>query len=818
MKALAMVFALQAPADPAAAGSGPSYEKDLRPLLARYCFDCHSGPKAKVGIDLDAFRDEASVLRSRKPWQKVWRALHAREMPPEDRPQPSAAERDRLTDWIEGILRRPDPGWRRDPGPVLLRRLTRAEYSNCVAELVPSAAPRRHRYFDPAKGFPQEGLHLLHYQDGPVPLVADLPPDEADHGFDNQGDVLTLSPMLMEKYVQAAVEVLDGAGQDGRVFLARPGPGMPPRDAARRIVAPFARKAFRRPVGPEELERLLNLYDLAVQRGDPFEAAVKVALQAVLVSPHFLLKVERSEGPLSSHERAARLAFFLWNSLPDDELSRLADQDRLRDPQEWERQVRRMLRSPKAKALSDNFAMQWLQLSAFETLMPDPALFPVFYSPGCQDLQKWMRIEARLFFEAILIEDRSVLEFVDADWAILNANLAEFYGLAHFSGRVYGGGKEVGRDNYWWRRYKLPDGRRGGVLTMAAVLTKTSLPTRTSPVNRGKWILETILNAPPPPPPPNAGTLSEDDGPAVRRSVRDRLERHRRDPNCAGCHRRMDPLGLALENFDGIGRWRDVEGPTPPRDGPEQWDFNVDGHFEGWSFGHYGGAMRVQGGRLVVPVTHDTVKIFGPSMAKSAAQNRITIRLKNGTAAKQLRLEFLRPSEIRRDNMGGIPQGWRGDQSLGIPIAPRSDWADYTFDLSKHPRWKDEIAGLALSASDAKGEIEIDWIRMGGGPPAPPPPGIDAAGMLPNGRTVAGPAELKRRLVQDHRDDVVRGFTSHLLTYALGRPLDYYDTPVVQDIARAAAADGYRFSRVVLEVARSYPFLNRRFKKEADHD
>jgi hypothetical protein len=788
--------------------AGPDdYEKDIRPLLARHCFSCHGGAKAKAGVDLEAFRDEAGVLRSRKVWQKAWRALHAREMPPEDKPQPAAAERDRLTDWIEAMLRRPDPDGRRDPGRVLLRRLTRAEYSNSVADLIPSVAPRGPRYFDPAKGFPETGLHLLHYQDGPKPLVADLPPDEADHGFDNQGDVLTLPPLLMEKYFQAAVEVLDNSHTDGRVFVAKPGPGKSKRDAAREIVGRFVRRAFRRPVAEAEVDRLLKLFDRADQRGDSFEAAVKVPLQAVLVSPHFLLKIERSPGALGPYELASRLSYFLWSSMPDDELLRVAAEGKLSDPAEAERQTRRMLRSPKAKALSDNFALQWLQLSAFDTLMPDPALFPVYYGPGCQDLSKWMRLETALYFETILMEDRSILEFVDSDWTIVNGNLAEFYGLAHFPGRTPLAGKETNGENYWWRRYKLPDGRRGGVLTMASVLTATSLPTRTSPVKRGKWILETILGAPPPPPPPNAGILKDDDGPAVRRGVRERLAKHREDPSCANCHRRMDPLGLALESFDAVGRWREKEGPEVARDGAQGWEFDVDGHFEGWSFGYYGGALNVRGGTLNVPISAGDIRIFGPSIAKTAAQSKVTVRLKNATPSRELRLSWLSPAEIKWE-MFGIPQGWRGDKSVTAPMEPNSGFAEVTFDLSMN---KEEIAGLMLSANGAKGEMRIDWIRIGAWTT---PPAIDVSGALPNGRAVRGPEELKRLLLQEHKDDFVRAFVGHLLTYALGRPLDFYDVPVVQDIAKAVAADGYKFSRVAVEVARSYPFLNRR----RDHD
>jgi hypothetical protein len=218
-------------------------------------------------------------------------------------------------------------------------------------------------------------------------------------------------------------------------------------------------------------------------------------------------------------------------------------------------------------------------------------------------------------------------------------------------------------------------------------------------VKRGKWILEAILGAPPPPPPPNAGTLKEDDGPTVRRSVRDRLERHRQDPNCAGCHRRMDPLGLALEGFDAIGRLRVQEGPTPPREGPESWDFDVDGNFEGWSFGYLGGLLHVKGGTLNIPIAANDIRIFGPSIAKTAAQGKVTVRLKNSTAANQLTLSYLSPGEIKWE-MFGIPQGWKGNKSATAAIEPHSDFAEVTFDLSKN---REEIAGLMLSATNAKG-------------------------------------------------------------------------------------------------------------------
>jgi hypothetical protein len=303
------------------------------------------------------------------------------------------------------------------------------------------------------------------------------------------------------------------------------------------------------------------LFDAARTGEATFEQALATSIQAVMVSPYFLFRVETGDAqqerqgvrPLTDYELASRLSYFLWSTMPDEELLQLADSGQLHQPEVLEDQARRMLRSHKAKALSENFALQWLQVRDIQGAMPDPDRFPQFYR---RYLPHALRQEALLLFETILAEDRSVLELIDPDFLWLNGTLAGFYGIRPEL-------EDERNSSLFWHRYPLDDERRGGVLTMGATLAATSSSTRTSPVKRGKWILETILGAPPPPPLDNVPDL--DDTPAAEDglALADKLQRHRSDPACASCHRRMDPLGLGLENFDAIGAWRDREGPLP---------------------------------------------------------------------------------------------------------------------------------------------------------------------------------------------------------------------------------------------------------------
>ena len=371
----------------------------------------------------------------------------------------------------------------------------------------------------------------------------------------------------------------DGSGETPsrrRIFTCHPGSGTGTaggqhRDCAGQITRTLARRAYRRPTTDADLQRLLPFYDSGVAEGG-FERGVQRMVERLLVSPEFLFRIERdpedvladSAYGVSDLEFASRLSFFLWSSIPDDELLDHAVTGDLRDPTVLDAQVRRMLIDPRSKALVDNFAEQWLFLRDVDAKEPDPAFFPSFD----ENLRAAFRRETELFIDSIMREDRSVLELMTADYTFLNERLAKHYGVPH----VYGS---------HFRRVDLPDRGRRGLLGQGSILTLTSYATRTSPVLRGKWILENLLSSPPPPPPPDVPALEERTADGQPRSMREAMEQHRANPACASCHAQMDPLGFALENFDAIGRWRtrsesggpiDTAGVLPdgsPVDGPD---------------------------------------------------------------------------------------------------------------------------------------------------------------------------------------------------------------------------------------------------------
>jgi mono/diheme cytochrome c family protein len=321
----------------------------------------------------------------------------------------------------------------------------------------------------------------------------------------------------------------------------------------RKIVAAFARRAFRRPVEDAELAPYLKLAADARGRGASFDEAIAPALEAVLVSPDFLFRIESEDSaaktaavrPIGQYALASRLSYFLWSSTPDDELMRAADEGTLRKPDVLAAQVLRMLKDSRSHSLVENFAGQWLELRRLESIAPDREKFPEFD----EYLRMSMRQETEMFFESLVREDRSVLDLLDAKDTFLNEKLAAFYGIPGVKGAEF-------------RRVQLPDNVRGGVLTQASVLTVSSYATRTSPVLRGKWILENLLNSPIPPPPPNVPALDESKIGAAG-SMRTQMDAHRANPACASCHSKMDPLGFAFENFDAIGHWRTQDGKFP---------------------------------------------------------------------------------------------------------------------------------------------------------------------------------------------------------------------------------------------------------------
>ena len=341
-----------------------------------------------------------------------------------------------------------------------------------------------------------------------------------------------------------------------KVLIATPGSSGTEDECAGKIVKNFATRAFRRPVTPDEMLALMKLYRLARQNKETYEQAIKIPLIAVLCSPHFIFRVELDPPtnpsvphPIGDYELATRLSYFLWSSTPDDELMQCAANKTLHNPVVLNKQVKRMLTDPKAVELVHNFVGQWLELRNLDEWTPDERRFPNFD----EKLRRAMKKEAELYFSTVIKEDRSILELLDSDYTYVNERLAKHYGIPDVKG-----------DDF--KRVSLAGTHRGGVLTMASVLTVTAMPSRTSPVKRGKFILEEILGTPPPPPPPEVPALPNKPEDVQAASLRARLEKHRSNPNCAVCHQRMDPIGFAMENFDAIGQWRDKDTGGHPID------------------------------------------------------------------------------------------------------------------------------------------------------------------------------------------------------------------------------------------------------------
>ena len=656
-----------------ARGQAPSpsrYSAEAAPVLAKYCGACHNPTKAIGGVNVGEFGVDAAFSIKFSTGRKILDNVESGAMPPDDAPQIPSDQRIKLVEALQSVVSKAGCVVNPDPGKVMLRRLNRGEYNNTIRDLIGVD-------FRPADDFPS---------------------DDVGYGFDNIGDVLSLPPILLEKYLTAAEAVaetailaddrprgptrrfkpdsfgkagvngspdgdsgfwlmstnteatVDGAfpkpgnylvrvrafshqagdeapklevrvdGKEAKTFFVkaeaeapevyeakvkikrtglklsaaftndawypdspdvghrdrnlaieslevvgplyhlpdhlpeshsrilfrRPGP-LNGREVARDILARFASRAYRRPATEAEVNRLVGLVDMVTKGGDRFERGIQVAVEAVLVSPHFLFRVELEQRPgavrpLTDLELASRLSYFLWSSMPDDELLGLATREQLRVGANLDAQVARMLKNPKAFALVENFSGQWLQTRNLKLANPDREQFAQFDEP----LRLAMQREVELFFAAVLQGNRPITDFLHADYTFLNERLAKHYGIAGVAGEPF-------------RRVPLTDPRRGGVITMASTLTVTSNPTRTSPVKRGKWISEEILGVSPPPPPPGVSDLPDSKPGAASASVRARMEQHRTNPDCASCHARLDPLGFGLENFDAVGSFRDQD-------------------------------------------------------------------------------------------------------------------------------------------------------------------------------------------------------------------------------------------------------------------
>jgi len=618
------------------------FSRSVEPFLKKRCVACHNVSTKTAGLDV-----QSPVGKDR--WQDILDKVRTGEMPPPGMPKPAEQELLAVTRWLEAEIERNEKSAKPDPGRVTARRLNKLEYSNTVRDLL--------------------GISLQ--------AADDFPNDDSGYGFDNNGDVLSLSPVLMEKYLTAAERIsqtvippappakmtLDRVTSDkakgepspggmaithrfpywaeyeiegraaivrgkGRFFIAlfldgkpiqtaevfpgdgpnrlvtvrmpvEPGDhriravfvneknepisfgdptqlvadyigvrgpfvntslGMAPAQrrlfvcsektpaCAEKIVGTLLPRAWRRPVTEAEVKRVARFVSMAQQNGESFERGVQVALQAVLLSPQFLFRIEKDPAagavrPITEIELASRLSYFLWSSMPDEELMQAAVAGSLRSG--LVAQVSRMLRDPKSEAFVDSFAGQWLQLRNLESAKPDPEKFPQF-DDGLRDA---MTQETRQFFAHVLREDRPVTEFLTARYTFVNERLAKHYGIDGIEGAAM-------------RKIDLVSDQRGGLLAQASVLTISSYPTRTSPVLRGKWVLENLLGAPPPPPPPGVPELDEKKL-AAGASLREQLEKHRASASCSVCHNKMDPLGFGLENYDAIGNWRTKDGAFP---------------------------------------------------------------------------------------------------------------------------------------------------------------------------------------------------------------------------------------------------------------
>jgi mono/diheme cytochrome c family protein len=497
------------------------FRNDVTPFLKNYCLECHGDKKRKGGVSFAKVFNRPEGGEFRRQWQVSLTNVREHEMPPREADkQPSEAERKQFADWI-GTIKFLSV---KDPGAFVIRRLTKAEYGNTLRDLLG---------VDPA-------------------VAAELPEDVPGAGYMN-----ALSPLQTEQYLGVAQVALDQAlGPVGKpTKLAKSLLGEPPsprsdaREAARKVARSFARSAFRRPPSEDEIEMLLKVFDLGRENQLAYPAALRLMLKAVLVSPQFLFITPAQAAepgqaivPLDDYQLASRLSYFLWATMPDAELMSLADKGKLHEPAVLRAQVKRLLADKRSRAVFDGFGAQWLGVGGLKEKTFDTAKFPQM-TPA---LRAAMYDEARLFFESIVRENRSVVNFVNGDYTYLNGTLAPLYGLE----------KQVkGAD---MRRVKLADANRGGILGMPGVLAVTSMPERTSAVKRGVWVLEQVLGQHVPPAPANVPTLEKQDRQKVANlTLRQRTELHRTNPACANCHKLLDPIGFGLENFDAIGRWRD---------------------------------------------------------------------------------------------------------------------------------------------------------------------------------------------------------------------------------------------------------------------
>lgn len=501
-----------------------TFKEKVEPFVESYCIKCH-GSRPKGDINLKSALKSPGSPASYLQWQKAVANVKVHDMPPEEdvRRVPTDEERHQFAEWVAKVKYLAP----RDPGPYVIRRLSKVEYGNTLQDLY-----------------------------GVNPSIVDNLPDEVvGEGFLN-----SISPLQSELYLEIANEVVSrivvAKGEaptetQQRLFGKAPGKDADLRAEARRVARSLARDAYRRPPTEAELDVLIDVFDLGRDNQLDYTASLALMWKAVLVSPQFLFITPAVEPTadekivrIDDYQLASRLSYLLWSAPPDDELFALAEKGELHQPEVLRAQAERLLAHTRARALFDSFGAQWLRVNELERQVFDPDLFPEVTSA----LREAMMDEPRLFFESIVQENQRVVRFVDSDYTYLNEPLAALYEL------------EQPVQGPEMRRVTLANPNRGGILGMPATLASTSFPGRTSPVRRGVWVLEQVLGERVPPPPPDVPELEELKGDDLEGlTLRQLTELHQSDVTCSTCHKVLDPIGFGLENFDAIGRWRDKD-------------------------------------------------------------------------------------------------------------------------------------------------------------------------------------------------------------------------------------------------------------------
>ncbi len=560
-----------------AAAPAEPFASVVQPLLRQSCAACHGQVGAVSGnLSLAGLRSANDLMLQPELLQRMVKALETGFMPPKGAPPLDPGARESAVHELRSLLHAAAASRRVLPRTPI-RRMNRFQYANAVQDLfdldrevfaLPERMVRDYGYFQPESGRLPDQLKAGSRPLGKSQLigqrlagVAPFPQDlRAEHGFDNRGDHLTLSPLLLESFLKLAKSILESDDFNAETSGAWKGLFEPSsedlRAEAARVLRQFLTTAFRRPVDEETLARYVGRVTARMAAGDSYSQAMAAAYSAALASPRFLylydLAGASNAEPAHGFELASRLSFFLWGSIPDRELLDLAAGGRLQDPGVLSGQVDRMLRDVRVKRFCDSFPAQWLQLERIVSSVPDPELFPDFYFAKFR-ASMHMMLEPLLLFEAMLVENRPILDLIDSDFSYRSELLESWY-------RDGSRPAKVPPVAIPFRRVRVADRRQGGVITTAAVMTMTSAPAETKPITRGAWLASVIFNDPPDPPPADVPPLparEQDAGPRVPLTLRERLEAHRTQPDCVSCHARIDPLGFALENYGPTGVWRD---------------------------------------------------------------------------------------------------------------------------------------------------------------------------------------------------------------------------------------------------------------------